>query len=104
MKSDRQELRIALICFALGCPGAVVAWGVAEAGGGAATRAGGGVVATVGAAGGGGATTVGAGVGVAAVGVARTAAWQPGESWAALARRKRRSSGLVTWIHEKGEQ
>jgi hypothetical protein len=97
MKSDLQEVRIALICFALGCPPAGFAWGVAEAGGGAATAAGGVGAATVGAAGDGGAATVGAatGVGVAVVVVAPTAVWQPGESCAALARRQSRSSGLV---------
>ena len=101
MKSDRQAARMALICFELGRFAAAGGAGAAGAGGGGVAAAGGGTAV---AAGGGGAAAAGAadGAGVsAAAGFALTAAWQPGESCPALARRQSRSSGLLGWIHEQ---
>jgi hypothetical protein len=92
MKSDRQAERMALSCFVLGRFAVTDGWGAAGAGDGAATAAGGGGVATTGAGTG--------GVG-AAVGLALTAVRQAGDSCAALARKHKRSSGLLGSIHEQ---
>jgi len=99
MKSDLQAVRIALICFALGCLVSVGRGAAAPGGGGTAT-----VVGEAGAepAGGDGVTTAGAvsETGAAAAPARRTF-WQAAESCAALARKQSRSSGLLGVIHEQ---
>jgi hypothetical protein len=104
MKSDRHAARMAAFCCSVG--GAAAAAGAAA--GGALGRGGStgfliGSTRRVGS-GGGGAGDTGFGsptVGVAGAGSDCTAAWQPGESSAALAFRHSRISGLVGAIQEQ---
>jgi hypothetical protein len=85
MKSDLQEARIALICFALGCR-ACVGCGAVAAGGGETSA---------------GAAAAGTASDTVAAALVRSAFWQDAESCAALARKQSRSSGLLGAIHEQ---
>jgi hypothetical protein len=106
MKSDRQAVRTALSCSALGCREGAAAAGAAGAAGGRAAVRGGSAGGLVGAAAGRGSAAAGRSGAAAAAGAApgaraRTAAWQPAESPATLARMHSTTSALVGCIHEQ---